>query len=394
MSAGLWQDGASAGAAAESAAAESVETGLVLPSWMPESVQELWHWVDSQPLLGFVVIVALGLVAAKIVQVVITRGLTRLTAKTKTQFDDQMVKLVQRPAFQTVFLSALVLATRSLGLPPGFTALLIKILKTVIVLTWLFAGFPISRLMLDALGRIKDRFEIVEKRTIPLFDLTMKLLLFGGATYAAMMIWGIDPTAWLASAGIIGIAVGFAAKDTLANLFAGFFIVADAPYRLGDFVILPSGERGKVTHVGIRSTRLLTRDDIEITVPNALIANAKIINESGGPREGERIRIKVGVAYGSDVDQVVEVLIKLAIEHPHICPEPQPRVRMRGFGTSSLDFELLCWIDEPVLRGKLTHQMYMAVYKQLNQLGIEIPFHQTDLHIKEMPGPRAAGSAE
>ena len=141
-----------------------------------------------------------------------------------------------------------------------------------------------------------------------------------------------------------------------------------------------------MTHVGIRSTRLLTRDDIEITVPNALIANGKIINESGGPKEGERIRIKVGVAYGSDVDQVVEVLTQLAIEHEHICPEPSPRVRMRGFGASSLDFELLCWIDNPVLRGRLSHQMYIEVYKKFNQLGIEIPFQQTDVHIKEMPG--------
>ena len=141
------------------------------------------------------------------------------------------------------------------------------------------------------------------------------------------------------------------------------------------------------THVGIRSTRLLTRDDIEITMPNALIANSKIINESGGPRLGERIRIKVGVAYGSDVDQVCEVLRKLAVEHQHICAEPAPRVRMRGFGGSSLDFELLCWIDEPVLRGRLSHQLYLEVYKTFNQLGIEIPFQQTDLYIKELPAP-------
>ncbi len=380
MSAARWQDGPSAGAAAELA-----EATLALPPWVPEPLQKLWYWIGSQPLLGFLALVLLGYLAAKIAKVFITRGLTRLTAKTRTELDDQLVKLLHRPVFQSVFLCALALATNTLGLPRGVTDTVVKILKTVVVMTWLFAGFPISRLLLDALGRIKDRFEIVEKRTIPLFDITMKLVLFGGATYVVLAIWQVDPSPWLASAGVIGIAVGFAAKDTLANLFAGFFIVADTPYELGDFINLPSGERGQVTHVGIRSTRLLTRDDIEITVPNALIANAKIVNESGGPIEGERIRIKVGVAYGSDVDQVVEVLEQLAVEHRHICPQPQPRVRMRGFGASSLDFELLCWIDNPVLRGKLSHQMYMEVYKTFNQLGIEIPFQQTDLHIKEMP---------
>ncbi len=364
---------------------ETSENGLELPAGTPEPVQKLWALIDSQPLLGFVVIVILGLIAAKICQAIITRGLMRLTAKTETELDDKLIELLHRPVFQTVFLCALALATRSLGLPASFTAAVVKILQTIVVLTWLFAGFPIIRLGLDALGRVRDRFEVIEERTIPLFDITMKLVLFGGATYAALMIWGVDPTAWLASAGVVGIAVGFAAKDTLANLFAGFFIVADAPYTLGDFVILPSGERGQVTHVGIRSTRLLTRDDIEITVPNAQIANAKIINESGGPMEGERIRIKVGVAYGSDVDQVVELLTQLAVEHQHICTEPAPRVRMRGFGASSLDFELLCWIDDPILRGKLSHALYMEVYKAFSQQGIEIPFNQTDLHIKELP---------
>ena len=358
---------------------------LELPAWVPGPAQSLWHLIDRQPWLGFLVIVALGLIAAKVAQMIIARGLARLTAKTATQFDDRLIELLHRPVFQTVFLFALALATRSLDLPAGFTSNVVRILETIVVLTWLFAGFPICRLVLEALGHVKDRFQVIEKRTIPLFDITMKLLLFGGATYVALMIWDIDATAWLASAGVVGIAVGFAAKDTLANLFAGFFIVADAPYKLGDFVILPSGERGKVTHVGVRSTRLLTRDDIEITVPNAQIANAKIINESGGPWERERIRIKVGVAYGTDVDQVVEVLTRLAVEHQHICEAPMPRVRLRGFGASSLDFELLCWIDEPVLRGRLSHELYMEVYKTFNQLGIEIPFQQTDLHIKELP---------
>ena len=364
---------------------EEASEALEWPAWVPEPVREVWQAIDSQPLLGFVIIVVLGLLLAKAAELIICRGLTRLTAKTETRFDDRLIALLHRPVFQTVFLCSLALATRSLDLPPSFTKTVVRILMTIVVLTWLFAGFPVSRLVLEALGHVKDRFQVIEERTIPLFDITMKLMLFGGATYVALMIWDINPTAWLASAGVVGIAVGFAAKDTLANLFAGFFIVADAPYKLGDFVILPSGERGQVAHVGIRSTRLLTRDDIEITVPNAQIANAKIINESGGPKEGERIRIKVGVAYGSDVDQVVEVLKKLAVEHQHICPEPSPRVRMRGFGASSLNFELLCWIDDPVLRGKLSHELYMEVYKTFGQLGIEIPFDQTDLHIKELP---------
>ena len=200
-----------------------------------------------------------------------------------------------------------------------------------------------------------------------------------------MLIWGIDPTAWLASAGVIGIAVGFAAKDTLSNLFSGFFILADTPYKVGDYIVISTGERGMVTNVGIRSTRILTRDDVEITIPNAVIGNAKVQNESSGRWEKYRIRVKVGAAYGSDVDQVCDVLKSIADESDNVCKDPEPRVRMRAFGASSLDFELLCWIEEPVLRGKVVHELNMKVYKKFNEVGIEIPYAKQDVYIKEMP---------
>ena len=187
---------------------------------------------------------------------------------------------------------------------------------------------------------------------------------------------------WFPSSGI---AVGFAAKDTLANLFSGFFILADAPYKIGDYINLDSGEHGNVTHLGMRSTRLITRDDIEITVPNAVIGNAKIINESGGPSEKVRVRLAVGVAYGSDVDDVCRVLLAVSDANNEVCRSPAARVRMRAFGTSSLDFELLCWIEKPENRGRVSHELYMAVYKALNAAGIEIPYAKRDIYIKEMP---------
>ncbi len=193
----------------------------------------------------------------------------------------------------------------------------------------------------------------------------------------------------MASAGILGLAISFAAKDTLANLFAGVFILADSPYKLGDFIILDSGERGAVTHIGIRSTRILTRDDVEITVPNSIMGNVKIINESGGPHEKYRIRIKVGVAYGSDVDHVQVVLLDVAQRNAKICKTPAPRARFRALGDSSLDFELLCWVEKPVLRGRVSHALNSEVYKQFLAEGIEIPFPQRDVHIKSALIPAA-----
>ena len=104
-------------------------------------------------------------------------------------------------------------------------------------------------------------------------------------------------------------------SQTLANLISGVSIVADAPYKIGDYIVLDTGERGIVTGLGIRSTRLLTRDDVEISIPNAVIGNAKITNESGGPWVLHRIRIPVGVAYGSDTELVVKLLEQVASDN-------------------------------------------------------------------------------
>ena len=133
----------------------------------------------------------------------------------------------------------------------------------------------------------------VQVPSLPVFDMVFKIVIVGAAVYFIFLAWKIDLTAWLASAGVVGIAVGFAAKDTLANLFSGIFIVADAPYKVGDYIVLDGGLRGRVTSIGIRSTRILTLDDIEITIPNAVIGSSKIINEAGGPQVHQRLGVTV-----------------------------------------------------------------------------------------------------
>jgi small-conductance mechanosensitive channel len=277
------------------------------------------------------------------------------------------------------------LAAAQLDLPERPQAMVASVLKTLGILVWTAFAMRFVSLLLKALSSM-DKVDMVETRTRPLFDNLAKIVLIAGAVYFVFISWNINVSAWLASAGIIGLALGFAAKDSLANLFSGIFILADAPYKIGDYINLDSGERGEVTQIGLRSTRLLTRDDVEITVPNAVIANAKIINETGGPSAKQRIRIKVGVAYGSDVDLLREVLTEIATNHLKTCNDPAPRVRFRSFGDSSLDFELLCWIDEPWLRGQVTDALNTEVYKRLRKEKIEIPYPKRDVYIKQMPG--------
>jgi len=352
--------------------------------WLPDSLLPLWQAIAQYPLLGSLVIAVIFFLAAHVLRLLVSNSLGRLAGLTTSLADDLIIENLKRPVFTTVFFTGLTLATKTAQMPFG-TDLLVKIIVSCIVASWMRAALRISVSVLDVLSN-QTGFAFIEARTVPLIDLTVKVLIILVGSYALLMVWGINPVGWLASAGIVGIAVGFAAKDTLANLFSGFFIVADAPYKIGDYINLDTGERGRVTAIGLRSTRLLTRADVEITVPNGVIANAKIVNESGGPSKKMRIRVVTAAAYGSDVDQICELLQEIGEKHPDVCTDPAPRVRMRAFGASSLDFDLMVWIEQPQDRGRITHELLMQVYKTYAEYGIEIPYSKHDVYIKEMPG--------
>ena len=360
-----------------------LERLLDISTVLPEPLQPAWQLIVHYPIFGSLLIALLFYILGLSLRSLLVNLVGRFTGLTRSSIDDEILYDLRKPLFNTVFFFGLSLAVAVAQLPFGSDAL-VNILVSVIVASWMTACLKISTLLLESLST-ESRFQFIEPRTVPLFDLTSKLLIIMLGSYLLLIIWGINPIGWLASAGIAGLAIGFAAKDTLANLFSGFFIVADAPYKIGDYINLDSGERGQVSAIGLRSTRLLTRDDVEITIPNGVIANAKIINESGGP-EKLRIRIVVGVAYGSDVDQVVSLLLKIAEEHPEVGDDPAPRARLRAFGGSSLDFNLMCWIDKPQDRGRIAHELHMAIYKSFNQQGVEIPYSKQDVYIKEFPG--------
>jgi MscS family membrane protein len=326
-------------------------------------------------------------VIAKIADIIMTNVLKRLLKKTKISLDDKILAIFDTPIFVSIFLFGLALATDRLNLPQTADFVTLSGLKTVAIVLWAVAFARFLKLITAQVSRDDMRFNLIHESTLPLFNNLCTIFVVALALYFMLLAWNINVTAWMASAGILGLAISFAAKDTLANLFAGVFILADSPYKLGDFIILDSRERGAVTHIGIRSTRILTRDDVEITVPNSIMGNVKIINETGGPYEKYRIRIKVGVAYGSDIDQVQSVLLDVAQQNLDVCKTPTPRVRFRTFNDSSLDYELLCWVEKPVLRGRVSHALNSEVYKQFLKEGIEIPFPQRDVHIKSAPVP-------
>lgn len=342
-------------------------------------------------------IIAIGLVLGSIIAAYAVEGILRLTlgalaGRTQSDLDDKIVAALRVPVFMSVLMLGLYYAAARLGLPDAAHRVTRGALETLAILLWARALSASGHAILEAVTVRAKKSAVVQNRTLPIFAMSLKVVVTAGAVYFIFLAWKIDLTAWLASAGIVGIAVGFAAKDSLANLFAGVFIVVDGPYQVGDYIVLDGELRGEVSHIGVRSTRVLTRDDVEITVPNAVIAGAKIVNESGGPHVKQRLAIRVEAAYGSDVDQVRDVLLTCPAGTDNVCELPAPQVRFREFGGSGLVFELLVWSDRPATRGLVLSDLNFRVYKAFNAAGIEIPYSKHDVYIKQMPEGRKLAS--
>jgi len=339
----------------------------------------------GRPWLQGTAVIAITLLFASLLTWLIFLVVRAITRRTRFSLDDQIAAILRAPVYYSLLVTGVSTAITLMPLSGRLYLIIISSFKSIGVLVWAFFFFHLASLILKRLALMSGRFAIIQPRTLALFDNGARVLVFGLALYFIFMIWQIDMTAWLASAGIVGMAVGFAAKDTLANLFSGVFILADAPYKIGDYIVLTSGERGKVTHIGLRSTRLLTRDDVEITIPNSIMGNTKITNQSGGPHEKFRIRVRLGVAYGTDIDRLRSILMEIATGESLVCASPMPRVRFRSFGPSSIDFELLCWAKAPALRGRTLDKLNEEIYKRLNEERIEIPYSKQDIYIRKLP---------
>ena len=355
---------------------------------MDSILEQFKDWLNvlaPNTYLQALVVLVISLLIAKVADIIVTRILQSFANNTKNEFDDRFIELFHTPVIASIVMFGIGRAIFLIDIGSSFTWFTIAMLWTLAIIYWMTFALKFTQVSLTSMSRRLDKFNMVQNNTLPLFNNLAMMIIIGLATYFVFISWDINVSAWIASAGIIGLALSFAAKDTLANLFAGVFILADSPYSLGHFIILETGERGEVTHIGIRSTRILTRDDVEITIPNAIMGNSKIVNETGGRNSKMRIRIKISVAYGSNIELVRDILMKTAMANESIVKFPEPRVRFRNFGESGLSFELLCWITEPVLRGRVIDNLNEEVYRDFLENGIEIPFPKRDLYIKQLP---------
>ena len=199
--------------------------------------------------------------------------------------------------------------------------------------------------------------------------------------YVALKIVGIDLSSLAVVAGAIGVGLGFGLQNIINNFVSGLIILAERPISIGDRVEL--GEvAGVVTKINLRSTNIVTNDNITIIVPNSDFITSRVINWSyGDPKV--RVWVPVGVAYGTEPERLRQLLLEVASEHSSVLREPPSEVFFAGFGDSSLNFELGVWTAEMTSKPRrFRSELNYAIERKLRDNKIEIPFPQRDLHLR------------
>jgi MscS family membrane protein len=184
---------------------------------------------------------------------------------------------------------------------------------------------------------------------------------------------GVNVESLVVSLGIGSLAVGLAAQDTLANMFAGFALMLDRPFRIGDRIQIASGEVGDVVTIGIRATRLKTLDETLLVIPNSVLTKEKVVNLSQ-PTPLVTTRIDVGVAYGTDLQRAKEALAGAAQASEYVAPDRLPVVLVTQFADSSIDMRLVFWTRNVAERALAISQVHEEIARRFAEAGIEIPF--------------------
>ena len=347
-----------------------------LPRWMRTGVfeQTLWQW---SLLLLTLVVGAIALVGSWQLW---TPLIKKLESESRRWRWERMVY----PIFGIVIVYGLLyFISEQINITGSVMIVLAIVLKALITVFGSWLVLICGEIIIEGIAKIEQiKSTRIATDVTRLVIRVISFIILFILLYNVADRFGIPVTAVFASAGIAGVAVALAAKDTLSNLFGGVTIFMDRPFTTGDYIVLDNNERGEVVQIGLRSTRIQTRDDVMITIPNAIITNSRIVNQSS-PEPNFRVRVQIGVAYGSDIDKVEKIILEQVASNPLAETHPEPHVRFRQFGESSLNFELLCWAKRPHDRSRLLHGLNSGIYNAFNKAGIKIPFPQRDLHLKQ-----------
>jgi MscS family membrane protein len=340
------------------------------------------------PILNSIVDVFLILVTASVawwcLNIILRRTEKKYGKRPFFEKGKEFFLLIRRAGHYTIFLVAGISLINLVHVP-----IIEKIFFTLMIL--LLASFT-TAIFKTLLPPLKEKFasRTATKMDDAIIDLLNKfgsVIIYLTAAILALDMLGFDIMPFIAGAGVVGIAIGFAAKDTLSNLIAGILLLLDRPFEVGDRIEVWSAPTnsatwGDVIDIGLRATKIRTTDNIVIVIPNNQIMTRDIINYTTIAEE-IRVRIPIGIAYDADVKKAKELITKVSLELDWVKREPEPKVVVKSFGDSAVNLEARVWISDPRRRIDTISHITDRVKEVFQQQGIEIPYPKRDIYIRK-----------
>ncbi len=330
-----------------------------------------------------IAIILAFLIAGYIARYILERYLSKWAEKTETKLDDIVIEAIRTPLVLWFLLAGIWVALQYIQLPESWSY---YVNKGVLALIILSISFTVAKILAGAVqyyGTQNAAFKPISG----IAEGGVKILILAIGVMMILSSFGIEITPLLTTLGIAGLAVAIALGDTLANFFAGLYIVADQPVRVGDYIKLDSGDEGYVEKVGWRSTRIRTLSNNIIIVPNQKLAQS-IVTNYFLPEKRMSLLMNIDVSYDTDPRKVEQVLVEVAAkatdEVEGLLKEPAPFVRfIPGFMDFSLRFTLICQVREFVDQYYVQHELRKRIYDRFKQEGIEIPFPVRTVYLRD-----------
>ncbi len=366
---------------------EHITILIINSSWVIKPIID-WTGSSSNWIMQIIITILFWLFIGLVVVYGIVPLVWKIVEKTKTRIDDIIWGIIRFPIIILLFIYGFVASAELLPINAYYLSLINKAYNILLILVITYLVYKIFNDIMVYEGQklAKKTKSELDDVLIPIVEKIGDIIIVISGGLWVLSALGIDVTLFLAGLGGAAFIIGLAAQDALANFFAGMHILLDRPFSVGDYIKLEGiNTVYRIDKVGVRSTRAYDVFNHEmVIIPNKMLAGDKIINMMK-PDEMGKVKFSVGVAYGSDVDKVSRIIEETVNSHPDIIKseDKKPLVRLVGFGNSSLDFLIIAWIPDIMEQWRVAHELRVALYKKFNEEGIEIPFPQLDVHIKE-----------
>lgn len=359
----------------------SILQGFVTPQ-VSDGFLRLW----AKELLDALLIFGFFWLLAELTGKLLNKWGIRLTTITRSELDDRLLGRVIPCINRLLVMLGLYLAIRSLPLNEKLLTVVTGVLFiSLVVIIFNLVYQVINELIRWYLASRKDGSDVDFSRHMqPMAEKIVMLFLSGAALIVVLKHFNYDIFSLVTALGIGSLAIGMAAKDTLAHMISGFTLMLDRPFQIGDRIRLTNGQTGDVLDIGLRSTRIKALDGPVLIIPNSDLCNSTLVNLVR-PEPFMQGRVSVGVGYGSDVSHVKELMLSLAINNTEVLSEPAPVVFFTAFGEFALNMQLLFWVKDPTRIGAVTDQLNCSILSCFRDNGVEIPFPVRTVRVEQDP---------